>query len=133
MIPAMNSAFGIKPVYTPSTFWAQVHVGWNLAPAWRVYDFRTSLVPTCPQLTTAQKVAAAAHGIIRQVNMRLVAGSGVALAEEAVPGPRWNSCDENTRIMQKNWDPSLGVYQFWLLGFDAVTDIELEVWFDIPL
>lgn len=127
---------GIKPVYTPGSYFIRKAYGWNRPPAWDMVNFRTDTgwVDTCPQLPSPSlQTAAAARGVIRRLTIRLVTGGSISVSEEAIPSDRYNSATTSAPVLQTDWDPNLIQYRWWMRGDVDIMAIEVELWFDILL
>ena len=96
-------------------------------------DFRSALwMQDCPLLTAAQQTAAGSRGEIKRVEIRLISGTIIAVADEPTPDDRYNSADADRSVLSRSYHNVNGVYrQYWSSDAGAVV-VEVEIYFDIP-
>ena len=85
----------------------------------------------CFQLDAAQKAAAAARGELKRLEVRLLSGMAISIAENQAPGDQQSSADANARIVRTDWSNQQGVID-WFWATDGAVVVEVELWFDIP-
>jgi hypothetical protein len=86
----------------------------------------------CPFLTDAQKTAALARAVVKQVDVSVTDGL-VRLADEASPSSRYSTADSSGDFIKTTarYLGSWGRHSFWLDTNNVAATYEVEVWFDI--
>lgn len=133
-LPLANSnAYNGVPAYheRPGTYSMTRRVSLNNA-SWTEIDFRAAAwTQACPQLSAAEATRAANKAELKRFTVRLVSGTSINIAEEAVPGDRYASVDATVPVFQRDWSNRENVSSLYYQTSGAVV-IEVEIWFDVP-
>jgi hypothetical protein len=102
-------------------------------PAWTGLNFRDpGWMPACAQLTAQQAVDVASRGEVKRVDVRLVSGAYVRVANVASPGDQWNSASSTLPVVRSDYGNWIGQSSIWLASGTEVPELEIEITFDLP-